>query len=145
MDKILNVYLKLMDLFARLFYAKYTSLTISVVSVILAFVSFNYFREFWLSTVQLAIGFILAFQSFFVRKQTEQKILRVNKRIDDLGMSIVDSPEYIYAVVDADNHLLFTINVDGEVDWALGVPKPIRKELDKIMDLIHKQQISEEL
>ena len=140
MNNILNVYLKLMDLFARLFCAKYTSLSISIVSVMLAFVSFNYFREFWLSIVQLTIGFVLAFQAFLIRRQTEEKLKKVNKRIDDLGMSFIDSPEYLYAMVDADNHFLFGINVEGEVDWALGIPKPIRKELDKIIDLIHKQK-----
>lgn len=140
MDNFLNGYLKLMDLLARLFCAKYTSLTISLVSVILAFVSFNYFREFWLSFVQLAIGFVLAFQAFLIRKQTEEKLKKVNKRIDDLGMSYIDSDEYLSAMLDAEGHFLFGITAEGHVDWALGVPKPIRKELDKIIKMVNSHE-----
>lgn len=46
----------------------------------------------------------------------------------------IDSPEFIKAIVDANDHLLFTINLDGEVDWGKGVPAPIRAKLQEIIN-----------
>lgn len=128
-----------MNSITKIFCAKYTSFFISVISVMLSLVCAVFFHEFWLSLAQFIIGLVIALQSFLIRKQTEEKLLKVNKRIDDLGMSYIDSPEYLYAMVDAKNRFLFGITVEGKVDWALGIPKPIQKELDKIMDLIHVQ------
>lgn len=45
----------------------------------------------------------------------------------------IESPEFIKVIVDANNHLLFSINLDGEVDWAKGIPAPIRAKLQEII------------
>lgn len=45
----------------------------------------------------------------------------------------IESPEFIKAIVDANNHLLFTINLDGEVNWSKGIPAPIRAKLQEII------------
>ena len=50
----------------------------------------------------------------------------------------IESPEFIKVIVDANNHLLFTINLDGEVDWSKGIPAPIRTKLQEI--ITHCQQ-----
>ena len=45
------------------------------------------------------------------------------------------SKEFIRLIIDDSRHPLFWINrSDGSVDWQVGVPKPIKKELDNIKD-----------
>lgn len=46
----------------------------------------------------------------------------------------IESPEFIKIIVDANDHLLFTINLDGEVDWGKGIPTPIRAKLQEIIN-----------
>lgn len=46
----------------------------------------------------------------------------------------IESPEFIKVIVDANDHLLFTINLDGEVDWGNGIPAPIRVKLQEIIN-----------
>ena len=43
----------------------------------------------------------------------------------------IESPEFIKVIVDANDHLLFTINLDGEVDWGKGIPAPIKAKLQE--------------
>ena len=45
----------------------------------------------------------------------------------------IESPEFLYCIVDANDHLLLTINLDGEVDWGKGIPAPIRAKLQEII------------
>lgn len=45
----------------------------------------------------------------------------------------IESPEFIKVIVDANDHLLFSINLDGEVDWGKGIPAPIRAKLQEII------------
>lgn len=49
----------------------------------------------------------------------------------------IESPEFIKVIVDANDHLLFTINLDGEVDWEKGIPAPIKA---KFQDIINQCQ-----
>lgn len=46
----------------------------------------------------------------------------------------IESPEFIKVIVDANDHLLLTINLDGEVDWAKGIPAPIRAKFQEIIN-----------
>lgn len=46
----------------------------------------------------------------------------------------IESPDFIKVIVDAEDHLLFTINLDGEVDWGKGIPAPIRAKLQEIIN-----------
>lgn len=46
----------------------------------------------------------------------------------------IESPEFIKIIVDAEDHLLFSINLDGEVDWGKGIPAPIRAKLQEIIN-----------
>ena len=46
----------------------------------------------------------------------------------------IESPEFIKVIVDANDHLLFTINLDGEVDWVKGIPSPIKAKLREIIN-----------
>lgn len=46
----------------------------------------------------------------------------------------IESPEFIKVIVDANDHLLFTINLDGEIDWSKGIPAPIKAKLQEIIN-----------
>lgn len=46
----------------------------------------------------------------------------------------IESPEFIKVIVDANDHLLFTINLDGEVNWSKGIPAPIKAKLQEIIN-----------
>lgn len=56
----------------------------------------------------------------------------------------IESPEFIKVIVDANDHLLVTINLDGEVDWAKGIPAPIKAKLQSINGILDKTTIKDE-
>ena len=41
----------------------------------------------------------------------------------------IESPEFIKAIVDAEDHFLFGIPLDGSIEWGKGIPAPIRAKL----------------
>lgn len=50
----------------------------------------------------------------------------------------IESPEFIKAIVDAEDHFLFGIQLDGSIEWSKGIPAPIRAKLREIIN--HCQQ-----
>lgn len=52
----------------------------------------------------------------------------------------IESPEFIKVIVDANDHLLFAINLDGEVDWVKGIPSPIKAKLQEIINQCKKDK-----
>lgn len=45
----------------------------------------------------------------------------------------IESPEFIKVIVDAENHFLFGIRLDGSIEWGNGIPAPIRAKLQEII------------
>lgn len=45
----------------------------------------------------------------------------------------IESPEFIKAIVDAENHFLFGIKLDGSIEWGKGIPTPIKAKLQEII------------
>lgn len=45
----------------------------------------------------------------------------------------IESPEFIKVIVDAENHFLFGIQLDGSIEWGKGIPAPIRAKLQEII------------
>lgn len=45
----------------------------------------------------------------------------------------IESPEFIKAIVDAEDHFLFGIQLDGSIEWGKGIPAPIRTKLHEII------------
>lgn len=45
----------------------------------------------------------------------------------------IESPEFIKAIVDAEDHFLFGIQLDGSIEWGKGIPAPIRANLQEII------------
>ena len=52
--------------------------------------------------------------------------------MDETGAKVVENPEYLFRLIDSVEHILFSINKEGCVDWQKGIPKPIKLELDTI-------------
>ena len=46
----------------------------------------------------------------------------------------IESPEFIKAIVDAEDHFLFGIQLDGSIEWSKGIPAPIRTKLQEIIN-----------
>lgn len=53
----------------------------------------------------------------------------------------IDSPEFIKAIVDAEDHFLFGIQLDGSIEWGKGIPAPIRAKLREIIDQCQQDKI----
>lgn len=45
----------------------------------------------------------------------------------------IESPEFIKAIVDAEDHFLLGIQLDGSIEWGKGIPAPIRTKLQEII------------
>ena len=45
----------------------------------------------------------------------------------------IESPEFIKAIVDAEDHFLLGIRLDGSIEWGKGIPAPIRTKLQEII------------
>ena len=46
---------------------------------------------------------------------------------------LIENPEYIKAETDLKGRLLFWIKIDGSVDWAIGVPTPVKSYVDALI------------
>lgn len=46
----------------------------------------------------------------------------------------IESPEFIKAIVDAEDHFLLGIQIDGSIEWGKGIPAPIRAKLQEIVN-----------
>lgn len=52
----------------------------------------------------------------------------------------IESPEFIKAIVDAEDHFLFGIQLDGSIEWGKGIPAPIRAKLQEIINQCQKDK-----
>ena len=52
----------------------------------------------------------------------------------------IESPEFIKAIVDAEDHFLFGIQLDGSIEWGKGIPAPIRTKLQEIINQCQKDK-----
>ena len=53
----------------------------------------------------------------------------------------IESPEFIKAIVDAEDHFLFGIQLDGSIEWGNGIPTPIRAKLREIINQCQQDKI----
>lgn len=62
--------------------------------------------------------------------------LNIQNAIDELVNNLghyETNEEWLRAYTDAENKFLWGIRVDGSIDWAIGIPKPIQKALNEII------------
>ena len=52
----------------------------------------------------------------------------------------IEYPEFIKAIVDAEDHFLFGIQLDGSIEWGKGIPAPIRFKLQEIINQCQKDK-----
>ena len=80
-------------------------------------------------------------------KTVEQKLKELSddhKDYEDLGQ-YTDSPEFIRAYTDANGKFLWGIRVDGTVEWAKGVPTPVKEALRELESKIKDAEESEDI
>ena len=46
----------------------------------------------------------------------------------------IESPEFLHCIVDAEDHFLLGIQLDGSIEWSKGIPGPIRAKLQEIIN-----------
>ena len=46
----------------------------------------------------------------------------------------IESPEFLHCIVDAEDHFLLGIQLDGSIEWDKGIPAPIRTKLQEIIN-----------
>ena len=46
----------------------------------------------------------------------------------------IESPEFLHCIVDAEDHFLLGIQLDGSIEWGKGIPAPIRAKLQEIIN-----------
>jgi hypothetical protein len=62
--------------------------------------------------------------------------LNIQNAIDELVNNLghyETNEEWLRAYTDAENKFLWGIRIDGSIDWAVGIPKPIQKALNEII------------
>jgi hypothetical protein len=52
---------------------------------------------------------------------------------------VTDNPEYLYAIADDYGRFLFGVKKDGSVEWQKGLPTNVRKEFEKIINLLSEK------
>lgn len=48
----------------------------------------------------------------------------------------IESPEFIKAIVDAEDHFLLGIQLDGSIEWGKGIPTPIRQRIQEVLNYV---------
>ena len=69
----------------------------------------------------------------------DDKFLKLRDEVESYGMKVTGNPEWIYAITDASDHLLFGIHrSDGSIEWGVGVPTPIEKKISELARRVDK-------
>lgn len=48
----------------------------------------------------------------------------------------IESPEFINVIVDAEDHFLLGIKLDGSIEWGKGIPVPIRQRIQEVLNYV---------
>ena len=60
------------------------------------------------------------------------------------NFKIVENPEYVYAITDANDKFLFGIRHDASVEWAVGVPQPVKDWVQAVLDVAMLGKVDKE-
>lgn len=55
------------------------------------------------------------------------------------GVSIVSNAEYVFAMLDSSDKFILGVKKDGSVEWQKGLPTNVRKEFEKIINLLSEK------
>ena len=67
--------------------------------------------------------------------------IKIEKVLDSYGLKIVENPEWLWVIIDAADHVLFGIKHDGSIEWPIGVPEPVKKEIDALKKRINDLEV----
>ena len=70
-------------------------------------------------------------------KERDEKFVKLKDTVESYGLKVIDNPEFIYAITDAEDKLLFGIHRDdGSIVFGAGTPKSIQDELEQLRNEI---------
>lgn len=76
---------------------------------------------------------------YYTKEETNEKLAETDEKLSELG-SYVENPEYARAYTDAEGRFLWGIKKDGSIEWAKGVPQPI-KDYIALVDLENDEEV----
>lgn len=91
----------------------------------------------WVSISIVFVGLVGVALSLTSAIKSKAIIIRLSEKVEGIGVEPTNNPEWAYVIVDAEEKILFGIRHDGTVDWGVGIPRPIREELEKMKDRIN--------
>ena len=72
-------------------------------------------------------------------QERDDKFIVLKEEVESYGMKVIGNPEWIYAITDASDHLLFGIHSsDGFIEWGAGVPTPIKNKISELAQRVEK-------
>jgi len=115
--------------------------TVFIAAVVFSAISFcsceilNGFGYILTATIPVTIWFLDDKEN----QVRDDKFLKLRDEVESYGMKVIDNPEWIYAITDASDHLLFGIHrSDGSIEWGVGVPTPIEKKISELARRVDK-------
>lgn len=85
----------------------------------------------WLSLLSVIVPIMVWWDDHNESRKHQEAFITLKDKVEELGMEVVENPEWIYLILDAEKHILFGIRrKDGSVDWGAGIPGPVKKEID---------------
>ena len=85
-----------------------------------------------LASVWAIVPAAIWFFDFKDSQKLQQQVIKLKDKVDDIGIEPTYNPEWIWVITDSVGHILMGIKQDGSVDWYIGIPSPIRNELEAI-------------
>ena len=98
-----------------------------------------------LSFVIAVVPAVIWFSDLTEYLKLQQNVAQLNEWRKDINTESIENPEWARIITDANDKVLFGIKQDGSVEWYIGVPKPIRDELEKLREEIIKLKKQNEL
>ena len=115
--------------------------TVFIAAVVFSAISFcsceilNGFGYILTATIPVTIWFLDDKEN----QVRDDKFLKLRDEVESYGMKVIDNPEWIYAITDASDHLLFGIHrSDGSIEWGAGVPTPIKNKISELTQRVEK-------
>ena len=115
--------------------------TVFIAAVVFSAISFcsceilNGFGYILTATIPVTIWFLDDKEN----QVRDDKFLKLRDEVESYGRKVTCNPEWIYAITDASDHLLFGIHrSDGSIEWGVGVPTPIEKKISELARRVDK-------
>ena len=73
-----------------------------------------------------------AYDSFSCSIIAHGAIAEIEEQVDSLSTFVDNNEEFIRVYIDANGKFVWGIRIDGTIEWAKGIPAPIREQLSKL-------------